>query len=235
MEETTSKTQASLPEGWETVSTRFGPANVFLQLWLTIHKDYKHCIEEEWTESTWLWGRTRIDRDIQGDSTFRILGINPYNGLPYNAEDEFDVMIRPYSQSTSMLTSTNANVLVQRTEGDSLYFEIYTEPMAIGGIVNSMRAGGSLAITAAIEFMSVQVDFEQDFENAIYIRTETNHSIANHSIDRDWGFVTLGESGLLCVAKCERISVVEDHDMGKDLKSHREQVEQSLERRKIIR
>jgi hypothetical protein len=228
MEEATIKTQASLPEGWETESTRFGPANVFLRLWLTIHKDYKQFIEGEWTESTWLSGTSRFDRYIQGDSTLRILGINPDNGLPYNAQDEFDVFIRPYSQSTSMLTSANANVLVQRAGGDSLYFEIYTEPMAIDGIVNSMRAGGSLAITAEIEFMSVQVDFEQDFENAIYICTETNHSIANHSIDCDWGFVTLGESGLLCVAKCEKISVVEDHDMGKDLKSHREQVEQSL-------
>jgi len=234
MEEATGKTQTSLPEGWETESTRFGPADVFLQLWLTIRKDFEQSIEGEWTESTWLSGTSRFNRYIQGDSTLRILGIDPDNGLPYNAQDEFDVSIRPWSQSTysggPQFHSENANVLVQRAGGDSLYFEIYTEPMAIDGIVDSIRAGGSLEINAHIEFMSVQVDFEQEFENAIYIRTETISSI-----DRDWGFVTLGESGLLCVAKCEEISVVEDHDMGKDLKLHREQIEQSLERRGITR
>ena len=102
--------------------------------------------------------------------------------------------------------------------------------MVIDGIVDSIRAGGSLEINAHIEFMSVQVDFEQEFENAIYIRTETISAI-----DRDWGFVELGESGLLGVATCEKIWVEEDHDMGRDLKLHREQVEQSLERRKTTR
>jgi hypothetical protein len=231
MEEATNNTQASLPEGWETGRTRFGPPNIHLQLWLTIRKDFKQLIEGEWTESTWLSGTSRFDRHTQGDSTLRILGIDPYN-----VQDEFEVFIRPYSQSTLMLPAKNANVLVQRAYGDSLYFEIYTEPMAIDGIVNSMRAGGSLAITAKIEFMSVQVDFEQEFENAIYTRTETNNSIAlGCSMDRDWGLVELGESGLLCVATCERISVIEDHDMDKDLKSHRERFEQSLESREITR
>ena len=140
MEEATRKTQTSLPEGWETESTRFGPADVVLQLWLTIRKDFNQFIEGEWTESTWLMGRSRFNRYIQGDSTLRILGINRHNGLPYNAQDEFDICIRPYSQSTSMLIAENANVLVQRAGGDSLFFEIYTEPMVIDGIVDSIRS-----------------------------------------------------------------------------------------------
>jgi len=236
MEEATRETQISLPEGWEKESTRFGPPNAFLQLWLEVRKDFNRVFGGEWAESTWLSGRSRFNRYIQGDSTLRILGINPYNGLPYNAQDEFEIFIRPYSQSThAPLIPKRGNVLVQRADGgDSLFFEIYTEPMVIDGIVDSIRAGGSLGITAKIQFMSVQVDFKRDFkqefENAIYIRTKNISSD-----DREWGLVELGESGILGVARCEKIWVEEDHDMGRDLKLLREQVEQSLEKRKTTR
>ena len=231
MEEATRETQISLPEGWEKESTRFGPPNAFLQLWLEVRKDFNRVFGGEWAESAWLSGRGRFHRYIQGDSTLRILGTNPSNGLPYDAQDEFLVNMRPYSQSThAPLIPKRGNVLVQRAGDDSLYFEIYTEPMVIDGIVDSIRAGGSLGITAKIQFMSVQVDFKQEFENAIYIRTKNISSD-----DREWGFVELGESGILGVARCEKIWVEEDHDMGRDLKLLREQVEQSLEKRKTTR
>ena len=209
MEEATRKTQTSLPDGWETENFLC----VYLQLWLKIVKEFA-MYEGKWTERTRLVGISRFDGSIagHGDSTLRILGINPDNGLPYNAQDEFFVDINPQTES-SWSPSKNANVYVRRGPADKLRFEIDTSPMVIDGIVNAMRAGGSLEIRAIIEFVSVPVDFLKDFENAIYICTESISDTGS-----DWGFVERGRYKPLCVAKCAEIRVVEHHaDMDKDL------------------